>query len=50
MAVYDMTGRQVNPTSFSDEINVSELHDGLYLLIVTNSDGSTITRKFMVKK
>ena len=50
VAVYDITGRQVAPTSFNDEIDVSGLHDGLYLLIVTNSDGSIVTRKFMVKK
>ena len=50
VAVYDITGRQVAPTSFNDEIDVSELHNGLYLLIVTNGDGSIVTRKFMVKK
>ena len=50
VAVYDITGRQVAPASFTDEIDVSGLHDGLYLLVVTNSDGSIVTRKFMVKK
>ena len=50
VAVYDITGRQVAPASFTDEIDVSELHDGLYLLVVTNGDGSIVTRKFMVKK
>ena len=50
MAVFDITGRQVTPTSYADEINVSELHDGLYLLTITQSDGSIITRKFMVSK
>ncbi len=50
MTVFDITGRQVTPTSYADEINVSELHDGLYLLTITQSDGSIITRKFMVSK
>ena len=50
LAVFDITGRQVTPASFNDEINVSELHDGLYLLMVTNPDGSIVARKFMVKK
>lgn len=50
VAVYDVTGQLVTPTSFNNEISVSELHDGLYLLIVTNGDGSIVTHKFMVRK
>lgn len=50
VTIFDITGRQVTPASYNEEINVSELHEGLYLLIVTNSDGSVVTRKFMVRK
>lgn len=50
IVVYDLLGRQVISTSFTDEINVSQLCDGLYVLRVTTSDGDVVTQKFMVRK
>ena len=47
--VYDITGRQVMTSSFANEINISHLHNGLYLLSVTTDEGVFI-KKFMVRK
>lgn len=50
VAIYDLTGRQVMLGSFTQEINVSQLHNGLYLLTVTTAEGEVFTHKFMVKR
>ena len=50
IAVFDITGRQVMMGAFSDEINISSLRDGLYLLSITTSDGSVVVKKFMVRQ
>ena len=48
--IYDVTGRQVLTGSFHNEINVSHLCDGLYLLNVTTADGGMVIKKFMVRQ
>ena len=50
IAIYDITGRQVMRSSFTDEIHVGTLQDGLYLLNITTSDGVVVNKKFMVRK
>ena len=50
ITVYDITGRQVMTNSFADEINVSHLRDGLYLLNITTDEGEVVIKKFMVRK
>lgn len=50
IAVYDLTGRQVLRSDFTDEIDLLPLRDGLYLLRVTTGDGAVITKKFMVRQ
>lgn len=50
ITVYDLTGRQLLCTSFTDEINISQLCNGLYLLRVITNDGNIITKKFLVRK
>ena len=50
IVVYDLLGRPVISTSFTNEINISLLCDGLYVLRVTTTDGDVITKKFMVRK
>ena len=50
IALYDITGRKVMQTSFTDEIPVSQLSDGLYLLNITTVDGSIVSRKIMVRR
>lgn len=50
ITVYDLTGKLVMHASYADEVNVSQLPDGLYLLNITSDDGGIITKKFMVRK
>ncbi|MBQ3710418.1 MAG: T9SS type A sorting domain-containing protein [Bacteroidales bacterium] len=49
IALYDLTGRLVMQRSFTDEIPVDQLHDGLYLLNITTANGNVITKKIIVK-
>ena len=49
IALYDLTGRRVMQRSFTDEIPVSQLSQGLYLLHITNTNGDIITKKIIVK-
>ena len=49
IALYDLTGRKVMQGTFTDEIPVSQLQDGLYFLNITTADGSVITKKIIVK-
>ena len=50
IAVYDLTGRLVMQRTYTDEISLSGLHDGLYLLNITTAGGTIITKKFMVRQ
>ena len=50
IAIYDLTGRQVMQLPFADEIDVSQLHNGLYLMGISTQGGCVITQKFMVRK
>ena len=50
ITVYDLTGRQVMMVPFTEEVNVSQLRDGLYFMSVTTGNGGIVTQKFMVKK
>ena len=50
ITVYDFSGRQVLQNTFTDEINISQLPNGLYLLSIITTDGDVITKKFMVRK
>ena len=49
IALYDLTGRKVMQQAYTDEIPVSQLRDGLYLLNITTTDGNVISRKIIVK-
>ena len=49
IAIYDLTGRRVMQRSFTDEIPVTQLHDGLYFLNISTTDGNVITKKIIVK-
>ena len=48
--VYDITGKRVVQRSYSDEISIERLHNGLYFLNITTADGKVISRKIMVNK
>ena len=49
LALYDLTGRKVMQRSFTDEIPVGQLCEGLYFLNITTADGNVITQKIIVK-
>jgi hypothetical protein len=50
IAVYDITGRQVMHEAFHNELSVSHLSNGLYLLNITTAEGTVITKKIMVNQ
>ena len=50
IAVYDITGRKVMQESFSNELSVSQLRNGLYLLNITTTEGLVISKKIMVNQ
>lgn len=49
LTLYDLTGRRIMERSFTDEIPVSQLQDGLYFLNITTADGIVISKKIIVK-
>ena len=48
-ALYDMTGRKVLQRNFNSDLSVEGLPEGLYLLHITTTDGTIISRKITVK-
>lgn len=50
IAVYDVTGRKVMHETFTKELSVSHLSNGLYLLNITTADGIVISKKIMVNR
>lgn len=50
LVIYDVTGRNVKTVSFCNELNVSDLNNGIYMLRVVKVDGSVVTTKFVVSK
>lgn len=49
IALYDLSGRQVLQQPFANELPVSQLHEGLYLLNITTADGNIISKKIIIK-
>ncbi len=49
IALYDLTGRRVMQRSFTSELPVNQLCDGLYFLNITTANGNVITKKIIVK-
>lgn len=50
LAVFDVTGRKIKTITFSNELNVSDLIDGMYMLRIVKEDGSAVTSRFVVSK
>lgn len=50
IAVFDMTGRALMKMSYCNELNVSDLSNGMYIVRVINKDGSLLTSKFVISK
>ena len=50
IALYDITGRIVIQRSYSDEVSIEHLCNGLYFINITTADGNVISRKIMVKR
>ena len=49
MQVYNALGRMVNTFHGTNEINVSNLPEGVYLLLITSTDGNTFTHRLVIK-
>lgn len=50
ISIFDLTGRLVKQYSHCNELNVSDLRDGVYMLRVVNKDGSFATAKLLISK
>ena len=50
IAVYDIIGRKVLQSDFTNELSVNQLSNGLYLLNITTAEGIVISKKFMVNQ
>ena len=48
--IFDMTGRMLQHTYDADNIDVSNLNNGLYILRVITDDGRCFTEKFLISK
>lgn len=48
--IYDMTGRVVKNYPYCNELNVSDLNDGVYMMRAVNADGSCKTSKLLISK
>lgn len=48
--LYDITGRMVMQRTFTNELSLSHLSNGLYLLNITTTDGAVISKKIMVNQ
>ena len=50
ITIYDMTGRMVRRFQYCNELDVSELQNGVYMLRVVMCDGSANTSKLLISK
>lgn len=50
IAIYDITGRKVMHQAFANELSLSQLSNGLYLMNITTTDGTVISKKIMVNQ
>ena len=48
--IYDLTGCKVYQNAFTETISVNELHDGLYFISLTTTQGQVITQKIVIRK
>ena len=48
--IYDMTGRVVKSFQYCNELNISELQNGAYMLRIIMNDGSINTSKLLISK
>lgn len=50
VVIYDMIGRVIKQYQYCNELNISDLQNGIYLLRVVMSDGSFETSKLLISK
>ena len=50
ITLYDITGRIVMRTSYSNEVSVEHLRNGLYLMNITTAEGNVVSKKIMVNR
>ena len=48
--IFDLTGRVVNHYPYCNELNVSDLQNGVYMMRIINDDGSFETVKLLISK
>jgi len=48
--IYDVTGRLVMEAQYQNELNISELSNGIYVLRLMDENGNSLTSKFVVSK
>lgn len=50
VSIYDLLGRKVYQDEYQDEISVSGLNSGLYLISIVTTEGLVINQKFLIEK
>lgn len=50
ISIFDLTGRLVRKYPYCNELNVSDLQNGIYVLRVTGDDGTNKTSKLLISK
>lgn len=50
LSVFDITGREVKPALSTNELDVSDLSDGVYMIRAVTEGGSVVTSKFIISK
>ena len=49
-SIFDLTGRRVWQSTFTEEIPIGHLNDGLYLVSLTTAQGQVFTQKIIIRK
>ena len=50
ISMYDITGRKVMQRTFTPELSIGDLPNGLYLLNITTAEGNIVSKKIMVNR
>ena len=50
ISIFDLTGRLVRKYSYCNELNISDLQNGIYMLRVTGEDGANKISKLLISK
>lgn len=50
ISIYDINGRKVIQCSYTNELSIGDLPNGLYLMNITTDEGNIISKKIMVNR